>query len=256
MRYLLLPIQWLWRFWIILVFVIVFLIGYPWIKHYLHNESTYKKSFRVQRIIARVTAFLSGIVIRVKQVQPLNTHRTYVIISNHTSYLDVILSYAFLPLYYHFMGKNELERIPLFNVLFKKTNIPVDRKNRRSAHAAYQRACTDLQKGISIFLFPEATIPDHIPRLRHFKTGAARLAIENQVPILPITYLDHWRILPEGRNAWKGGRPGRNRIIIHPPISTSGLNESDVPALNQQLHKLTNDTLVQYNCLPPSGKTP
>ena len=256
MQYLLKPFRLLWRIWVILVFAILFLLGYPLFALFLTREKWFTHAFTLKRVIYYTTALLSGIFIRKIQESPFDKSRTYVIISNHTSYLDVILTYAFLPIYYHFIGKQELGKIPFFRILFSKTNILLDRSSRRSAQEAYNRAIADLKKGISVFLFPEGTIPHNAPNLRRFKNGAARMAIELQLPVLPITYLDHWHLFPEGDNRWKGGGPGINRIVIHPPIETYGRTSEDIESLNNQLFQITHDTLSQYKILPDSLGNP
>ncbi len=128
-------------------------------------------------------------------------------------------------------------------------NIAVNRSSIRDSHKAYRRAQTDLTKGISIAIFPEATIPGCAPTLGPFKTGAFKLAIEQQVPIVPITFLDNWKIFPDhGVNRFLV-RPGFCRIIIHKPIPTIGMTEENMTELRQRVHDLISKTLKDNDCL-------
>lgn len=134
-------------------------------------------------------------------------------------------------------------------------NISVDRSSIKDSHKAYKRARKDLEKGISLAIFPEATIPECSPELGPFKNGAFKLAIEMQVPIVPITFLDNWCIFPDRKGQKFLLRPGLSRIIVHPPISTMGLTENDANDLRDQVKDLIFDTLVKEGSCPFSKKT-
>ena len=92
------------------------------------------------------------------------------------------------------------------------------------------RASKDIDKGISISLFPEGTIHHNGPVMGRFKNGPFRLAIEKQVPIVPITFLNNWILLPDDFHH-RIGRPGIADVIIHEPISTKGMTEVDLEKL-------------------------
>lgn len=146
------------------------------------------------------------------------------------------------------MGKAELRKVPLFNIFFKRMNISVDRSSIKDSHKAYKRARNDLRKGISLAIFPEGTIPGNSPELGPFKSGAFRLAIEMQVPIVPVTFLDNWSIFPDSAKERMLVRPGRARIVIHEPIPTIGLTESDAIALRQRVKDIIGNELKKAGC--------
>jgi len=133
------------------------------------------------------------------------------------------------------MGKAELLKVPLFNRFFERMNIPVNRKSVTASHRAFLRAGADLDKGSSITLFPEGTIHHTGPRMGRFKSGPFRLAIEKQVPIVPITFLNNWILLPDDYHR-SAGRPGMARVIVHEPIETKGLTLQDLQALQQRVY--------------------
>jgi 1-acyl-sn-glycerol-3-phosphate acyltransferase len=101
----------------------------------------------------------------------------------------------------------------------------------KESHNAYMRACNDLDNGISIAIFPEATIPDCNPQIGRFKNGAFKLAIEKQVPVIPVSFLTNWKRLPDLPHKIFGGSPGMSNITMHPPISTNGLTDDDLENL-------------------------
>ena len=157
--------------------------------------------------------------------------------ANHASYLDIVTSYLVIPNYFVFMGKQELSKAPLFRVFFKEMNILVNRENNKSSHRAFLRAAEDIDKGESVFIFPEGGMSSS-GRLRGFKNGAFKLAIEKQIPIVPITYLNNWKLLQNGGFFKAHGRPGISRIVVHPPISTVGLTADDAIELKTKVHHI------------------
>ena len=97
------------------------------------------------------------------------------------------------------------------------------------------RSKADLNKNISIGIFPEATIPVCTPKLGPVKNGAFRLAIENKVPIVPITYVNCWKIIPDYDNKIFGGRPGLVKIYIHEPVETGNISIQEIGMLKAKV---------------------
>ena len=190
----------------------------------------------------------AGVFPKIIRKPKLENNQPYVICPNHCSYLDIVTTYIAISQYFHFMGKAELKNIPLFGHFFKEMNIPVDRASIMSSHRAFKRAKEDIDKGISVAIFPEAMIPDGAPRLGAFKNGAFKLAIEKQVPIIPIVYLDNWKRIPDGilRRMFAGG-PGISRMIIHEPVETIGMTEKDLSVLKQKVYRIIDDSLNKEN---------
>ena len=71
--------------------------------------------------------------------------------------------------------------------------------------------------------------------MRDFKTGAFRLAIQKQVAIIPVTYLDNWQILGDLGKLFGWARPGITRVVIHDPIETKGMTEEDLLPLLEKV---------------------
>ncbi len=147
------------------------------------------------------------------------------------------------------MGKAELLTIPLFKIFFQRMNIPVDRTSITASHKAFNRAKEDIDRGISIAIYPEATIPECSPELGPFKNGAFKLAIDKQIPIVPITYLDNWKIFPDRKGHRFLCRPGLSRIIVHSPIETKGMGDNDVSQLRENVRQIISKTLKQHGSI-------
>ena len=90
-------------------------------------------------------------------------------------------------------------------------------------------------------MYPEGRTSRLAPRLLRFKNGPFKLAIEKKVPVVPVTFLDNWRLFPnDGKNY---GKPGFTRAIVHTPISTDDLVIEDTEALKQRVFRIIEDTL-------------
>ena len=90
-----------------------------------------------------------------------------------------------------FVGKKELARIPLFGFFYKRTCILVDRGDIKSRQAVFKRAQKRIESGLSICIFPEGGVPPESVVLDRFKLGAFRLAVDHQLPLVPLSFLDN-----------------------------------------------------------------
>src|SRR5690606_33934739 len=89
--------------------------------------------------------------------------------------------------------------------------------------------------GLSICIFPEGGVPDEAIVLDTFKDGAFRLAINHQIPVVPMAFLDNKKRFSY---TFFSGGPGRMRVKIHPFIETEGLNIKDTKAVNSQAREV------------------
>jgi len=145
------------------------------------------------------------------------------------------------------MAKQELASIPVFNIFFKKMNITVNRKSATSGKIAMQRCANEIDKKHSVVVFPEGTIPDGVPNMLRFKNGAFKLAIEKQVPVIPITFLTNYKRL-EMASLFRGkAGPGLAKAIIHKPISTKGMTQEDVVLLRDKVFNIINAEIQKNN---------
>ena len=182
-------------------------------------------------------AYTTGIYESVHGYKNASKYSPCIFCANHNSYIDIMLAYVFIPGYFVFMGKREIQNIPLFNIFFKGMNILVDRSSNKDGHNAFIRAGEELDKGHSIFIFPEGGIFFRTPELRKFKNGAFRLAIEKQIPIVPVTYRNNWIRLQTGSYFMANASPGIARIIVHSPIETKGMTQENLIALQDKTYE-------------------
>ncbi|MFK7900908.1 MAG: lysophospholipid acyltransferase family protein [Cyclobacteriaceae bacterium] len=171
----------------------------------------------------------------------------YVYCSNHTSFMDIPLLFLTLPGFVNIMGKSTIGSWPLFGIMYKQLYILVNRKSKTGRFQALQDAKDTVADGRSMIIFPEGTIPnENAPNMINFKDGAFKVAIANQIPIIPITIPFNWKKLP-GIGAKEGLSLGKVKIIVHEPIVTKGMTESDVRGLKDQTFNIIDSELKKQN---------
>jgi len=244
MKYIFYPFQWIWRLFFFINALITFLIFYPFFYVLLTRERFFPGVFRLKKVWGHFLLLPLGLFYHVKRKSKIDRDQAYIFCPNHTSYIDIMLIYISIPVYFHTMGKAELLKVPLFSKFFHKMNIPVNRKSMLDSHRAFMRAGDDLDKGISVTLFPEGTIHHNGPIVGRFKNGPFRLAIEKQVPIVPITFLNNWKLFPDDYPQ-RLGRPGIAGIIMHDPIETKGMTENDIESLKAKIHEVISKPLKE-----------
>jgi len=172
--------------------------------------------------------------IDVAGLENVPTHAPIILMSNHQSLADIAAIVATLPdsVKWRFVAKKELVRVPIFGqALVASGHIIIDRGNRERAVASLHRAAERIRAGISVIVFPEgARSPDG--HLRRFKSGPFHLAVEAQVPIVPITVSGSQHITPKGSLRVHAGRV---KIVYGKPIPTRGVAIADRKLLEAQV---------------------
>lgn len=190
------------------------------------SEKTYPQFYRVARFWGKTVLLGMGFYYKIEKEQELEKGKSYMLIANHTSMTDIMLMLTVVkdnP--FVFVGKKELSKIPIFGFFYKRVCIMVDRSNSKSRFRVFELAQKRLHQGLSICIFPEGGVPDDESIiLDTFKDGAFRLAIEHQIPIVPMSFIDNKKRFPF---RFFSGSTGRMRVKIHPFIETEGLTMED-----------------------------
>jgi 1-acyl-sn-glycerol-3-phosphate acyltransferase len=129
--------------------------------------------------------------------------------------------------------------------VFKKIHITVDRSSLKSKYESLQRASSAIDQGISLAMFPEGGTEKKPPRLEPFKDGAFRVAIEKQIPIVPVTIPYNWIILPSDQGLMVNRRT--SVIIYHKPLPTEGLSLQDLESLKGQVTRIIQSELLNHH---------
>lgn len=215
-----------------------FLLWLP-LYYFSLKPERYKGMMKLRRIWAFLSTLCVGIIFKFEYEEPIDWRKTYVICPNHTSNLDTSMICLLMKNdNYSFMGKAELLDEMITGIFFRTVDIPVKRGNKMSAFRAIRAAEEKLKNGISMIMFPEGGIADdYPPRLQEFKSGAFRLAIEQKVPIIPVSSLNTWKMLWDDGCKY-GSRPGICRVFVHKPIETAHLTIKDADALRDEVFNI------------------
>lgn len=174
--------------------------------------------------------------------------QTYVFVANHFSYLDIAAGMGIVDNYFAYVGKSSVRKVPLLGYVFRKLHIAVDRSNKNSRSITLKRGISAIKNGQSIFIMPEGgIISQTIPKMHQpFKDGAFVMAIENQVPIVPITFKNLYDIMPQSK--MKSGKP---KVVFHEPIPTKGLGKSHIEDLKGRVYQVIQGELDAYYAAKP-----
>jgi 1-acyl-sn-glycerol-3-phosphate acyltransferase len=227
---------------IVLLLAVLF---YPFIYLAASRAKWYVHLNSLRVLQSRLTSSFSGVRYRFDFEEPLDPNQTYIYCANHSSNLDALIMCILAKRRFHFMGKEDLLNHPILKIYFRTIDVSVNRESRISAFRAFKKAGSNLDSGMSLIIFPEGGIDDQYypPQLRPFKNGPFRLAIDHQIPIVPVTITNAWKLLwDDGRKY--GSRPGKCIIHIHKPIFTSDLNAGDADLLKERTFKKIESKLV------------
>lgn len=229
--------------WCLFWFLFIFLLLYPVVFISLQKEKWKIIAHHCNRIWGHIFFFMVGMPVKIIYEADIDPKKPYVFCANHFSYLDIALMGTVIKNYFAFVGKSSVKSIPLFGYMFTKLHIQVDRSSKGSRTKALTRSIKALRAGRSIMIFPEGGIHStQFPQMIHpFKDGAFSMAIDNQVPVVPISLVDNYKIMPEILL-----RPHQIRVIFHKPIETAGLTKKDVETLKQQVYEAIQVTLDKY----------
>ncbi len=171
----------------------------------------------------------------------------YILVANHSSYLDIFLMYSMLPKHpFLFLGKSEILSYPIISTYFKNLNIPVFRKDKAKAGKSLLMAEKAMKNGWSIAIFPEGGIPDYDnPKMVPFKTGAFKLAKSLNRPIVSITFVNNYFLFSDPSEILGPARPGISKVVIHDVISAEEVSKSSVEELCDKSFHLINDPLIK-----------
>jgi 1-acyl-sn-glycerol-3-phosphate acyltransferase len=162
---------------------------------------------------------------------PTDMRRPYVVVANHESFVDILLI-SHLPTEMKWMSKQSILRIPLVGWMMKLArDIPLTRGDPDSAQKALTAARERLGTKVSVMIFPEGT-RSKSGDLGEFKAGAFKLAIDAQLPILPLAVSGTRDALR--KNDWRLGY-ARAVVRVLEPVPTEGLTLADLDALRDQV---------------------
>jgi 1-acyl-sn-glycerol-3-phosphate acyltransferase len=202
--------------------------------------------FRLLEFLVPSAMALNGNKITYQGLERIPERGGALIALNHTSYVDWIP--ASIAAFHRrrrlrFMIKAEMQDVKAVNYVIKHTQlIPVDRTEGAEAYAV---AAQRLREGELVGLHPEATISRSL-ELREFKSGAARLAIEANVPLIPMIVWGAHRIWPKDhpKNLFRAKVP--ITVAVGAPLRPQGRSDELNAALRQVMKAMLYRVQEEY----------
>jgi 1-acyl-sn-glycerol-3-phosphate acyltransferase len=165
----------------------------------------------------------TGVRAHVSGIEWLDRDQSYVIASNHQSIYDIPILFASLPLQLRIVAKASLGRFPFLGWHLQRTgHLLVDRRNPGASIVSKMKRL--VREGHSLIVFPEGTrsVDGSVGR---FKKGTFLVAIDAQLPVVPVSVSGSRHVMKKGRLMVC---PGDVRVTIHAPMLTAGVTRAEV----------------------------
>ena len=169
-----------------------------------------------------------GIFVRSTGTERVPKSGSYVFAINHQVALDIPAVGSVIPVPFGWVAKAELERVPFLGPAIRSSpSVFIDRSHPKKSVESMRRAGEKIRDGVSVAIFPEGS-RSHSGDIGAFKRGAFLLAIEAQVPVIPVTIINAHEVFNEKKRI---ARPGVIRVEFGDPIDISGWDRKDIPRL-------------------------
>lgn len=202
------------------------------------------KSGRQQHAIARIWA---GCLLRIG-FSPVTVEHAErvpagaaVYACNHLSYYDTPVLFAKLPFQFRILAKAGLWKVPFIGwYLNRSGQVPIDQSSARAGVVSLARGARALEAGMPLVIFPEGGRAAK-GELQPMAAGAAWMAIKAQAPLVPLTLVGTYEMLPIHCYALK---PRPLKLIVGEPISTLGMSTRQAEELTERLYAVIHQTYV------------
>lgn len=176
-----------------------------------------------------------GLQLDVCGIEKIDRNLPYIFMANHLSFIDGPLLFMVIPQYVRVLLKKEVFRIPIIGQGMRQVGfIAVDRKRLKGGIRSVNKAFRLIkEKGFSFLIFPEGT-RSRSGELQPFKRGGFFLALNAQVPIIPVTIKGTYELMPRGSFFVKRGRI---QVDFHRPLPVQGYDRSNLPQLINKVQK-------------------
>ena len=235
-------LNYIWRAWFVILGIFLTILCFIPVYILSFRKEHYKYAYIFIRFWCFVMFYGMGFRYTLTKLteQKVDKNKQYVFIANHTSIIDVMLPCILFP--HHplcFVGKKEIEKIPVFGTIYKRICVMVDRNSPRSRADVYRRCAERMEEGDSIVLFPEGGVSeDESILLDQFKDGAFILAENHQKPILVYTFVGLKKMFPFDNSK---GFPGRVQVyfneILEPTQPASAMKAEAFQEIKKTLEK-------------------
>jgi 1-acyl-sn-glycerol-3-phosphate acyltransferase len=185
--------------WTLLVFIftmLIFLIPFFLFIYFKKDPLKNIRFVQYSRVWMNTFYFLVGCPLKIKGKENFKKGKAYIVVCNHNSFFDVLVVSPGIPGGNKTIGKIEIAKIPVFNLIYRIGTVLVDRTNDRSRSESFAQMKAVLDMGLHMCIYPEGTRNKTNEPLRPFYNGAFKLAIDTGHSIIPTIIFNTKKILP------------------------------------------------------------
>jgi 1-acyl-sn-glycerol-3-phosphate acyltransferase len=198
---------------------------------------------KVAHIWARILLVMCGTTVEVIGGKNILQGKPQVLMANHQSDFDILITLAFLPGQFRWIAKKELFAIPVFGQAMRSAGyIEIDRQNHEKALQSLDLAALRIRQGKSVMTFPEGT-RSRDGEIKAFKPGTFCLAIQSGAPIVPITIIGSGALMPKRSLKIKSGKI---KMVIDKPIDVKGYALEDRHTLIRHVRQIIKNNYDNY----------
>ncbi len=196
---------------------------------------------RIAQLWGSCLLWFCGIEVIVKHKENI-PQKPFLLLFNHSSYLDILVLLSGIPYRLHFGAKKYLFHIPIFGRLIKNVgHFPIDPNRPRSVYETYLSLGKQIKRGDVFALSPEGG-RTRGPNLRRFQKGPFIMAVFHHLTIVPVIIKGARECMPIGcyffnLRSWKF----TITVECLPPTSTQNLHKTDIPNLKNQIYQQMTD---------------
>ncbi|XP_054249333.1 1-acyl-sn-glycerol-3-phosphate acyltransferase beta [Indicator indicator] len=210
------------------------------------------KNMKIIKTVLKTFKYLLGVRFEVKGLENFNMDGPAIIVSNHQSILDMMGLMEILPDNCAQVAKKELMYAGTVGlVIYLGGVIFINRKSTSSAKMVMSEvAKTMASDKVKVWVYPEGTrncTGDLLP----FKKGAFHLAIQAQVPVIPVVYSSLTTFYNPKKKLFTSGKI---KVEVLPPIETKGMTSDDVTALTDRCFHTMRETFFRLSGRPSEAK--
>jgi 1-acyl-sn-glycerol-3-phosphate acyltransferase len=187
----------------------------------------------------------TGVRVSVSGLERLDPRRSYVLAANHQSIYDIPILFAALPLQLRIVAKASLGSFPFLGWHLQRTgHLLVNRKNPGADIVDKMKRLVG--EAHSLIVFPEGTRSAD-GRVGRFKKGSFVVAIDAQLPVVPVSVAGSRHVMGKGRLMV---RPGHVRVTVHEPISTAAVTRQQVIEFGNHVRDVVRSAVDEPACPP------
>lgn len=230
--------------WVLVIFTTFMLALLPLIVFpFLMGEKFGWIGYKGLWIWAWIFSKLTGIRFRLINQNYIQKGKSYIFVSNHTSFLDGPAVRLMIPGEFRPLAKKELGKIPVLGWIVRSACIIVDRGDHNSRKKSLAKLVQVLNRGVSPLIFAEGTQNRTKEILQPFKDGAFRIAVDTQTNILPMVVVGASKLLYPG--TMRITSPGLVKVVAGEPIEVSKFG-NDIVGLKNHTFEVMQNLIKQH----------